>query len=505
LKKIASSWLFLLLGFAVLAQKEKKIELISADELNFDESLGANAKKLIGNVKFKQEQTFLTCDSAYLYENNKIEAFGNVTITGQDGLLIKADKLLYDGDTKMANLNGNSFLTDQNISLSTQNLNYDIKSKIGTYNTPATIISNKDKNTLKSKRGVYNSDNKEITFIDSVKLVDKKYTIYTDTLKHKLQNEISFFYGPTQIVSKDGKIFCNYGWYDAPKQKALLTKKAKITSDEQELYGDSILYDMKLGIANAYNNISIVDTAQKLTIKGKYAFINELKNHAFVTKDAEMQIQVEKDTLFLHADTLKTFGDSAENKKIYAYYNVAFFKKDMQGRCDSLAFITADSVIKMFHKPIIWNEENQITGDTISIAFTKENIKELNVLSKAMMISMNDSIHYNQIKGKKIQAFFKKNEIERIDILQNGESIYYVKNEQGKLKGMNKAVCQNMRILVKDSEIQKVVFLKKPVATLYPLKDVTEDELYLKGFEWRIVERPIKKADIFLPKILNKQ
>ncbi|HRN42329.1 MAG TPA: OstA-like protein, partial [Vicingus sp.] len=109
-KNTQAFFLIFLLGTTVnsFSQKTSQIEVLNANSLEFDQSLGNNAKRLIGDVQFKHDNALMFCDSAYFYsETNSMDAFGRVRITQGDTLQLFGDSLNYSGVTKKALLRGN--------------------------------------------------------------------------------------------------------------------------------------------------------------------------------------------------------------------------------------------------------------------------------------------------------------------------------------------------------------------------------------------------------------
>jgi lipopolysaccharide assembly outer membrane protein LptD (OstA) len=229
-------FLFALMCFSLLvhctfAQEPKQIEIINSNTLEYDENIIQGAKRLIGNVQFKHENVLMFCDSAYYYDSNKIDAFGNVKIKQGDTLSLTGDLLNYDGNTKKAVIRNNIVMQDPTIKLTTQILNYDLNTGIANYNGNGKIINKES--TLTSKYGYYYSRKKNLYFRQDVKLVTKDYTIYCDTLKHNTSTEISYFEGPTNIVSKENTIYCQNGWYNNKTDKAQFNKHAILKSKKQ--------------------------------------------------------------------------------------------------------------------------------------------------------------------------------------------------------------------------------------------------------------------------------
>ena len=176
----------------------------------------------------------------------------------------------------------------------------------------------------------------------------------TDTLQYYTLSEQAFFYGPTLIKSKEDVIYCENGWYDTTHDLAQFEKNAYLWSDGQQLLGDSMYYDRNKAIGEAFGNVVVKDTVNDFSIKGDYGKYFELINKSFVTGNALYQQFLENDTLHLHGDTLYSVPDTLERKQILAFPNVKFYKKDLQGACDSLAFNEGDSLLEMFINPVIW-------------------------------------------------------------------------------------------------------------------------------------------------------
>jgi len=541
---------FSLLVHGAFAQEPKQIEIINSNSLEYDENILKGAKRLIGNVQFKHENVLMFCDSAYYYDSNKIDSFGNVKIKQGDTLSLTGDLLNYDGNTKKAVIRNNIVMQDPTIKLTTQVLNYDLNTGIADYNGNGKIINKES--TLTSKYGYYYSRKKNLYFRQDVKLVTKDYTIYCDTLKHNTSTEISYFEGPTNIVSKENTIYCQNGWYNNKTDKAQFNKHAILKSKTQNLAGDSIYYDRNAGYGKAICFVTLSDTVEKIIIKGNIAELFEKEDFAYVTDEALLIQYDDKDTLYLHSDTLvatydsiyfsvknkhrqyktspKPIGKNQKNKNrnvnelqpieinytynfnkkdsieldslkenhrlIKAFHHVKFYRKDLQGSCDSLSLTTSDSLMKMFKAPILWSAENQLTAQNIKITFFEGKVYKLKLIVNAFIISRNDSLRFNQIKGKTLFGYFINNELEKILVVGNGQTNYWISDKNKALIGANHAECSNMLIRVKDNEVKKITFLNKPDAIMKPVKNLDPNSMILEGFEWLNSKRPKSSSSI---------
>lgn len=517
--------LFLLFSFFSYAQSppqpdKKKIHLVKANVLKSASTIANGAERLVGDVEFEHENVLMFCDSAYLYKDNSLDAFGHVHIIQNDTIHLYGDLLNYKGDTKKAVLTHNVLVNKGDMQLTTDQLNYDVATSIGSYLTPARIV-NRD-NVLTSDQGYFFGKSNELTFKKNVVLTNPQFVINCDTMRYNTNSKVTYFIGPTTIKSKDNLIYCEDGWYDTQHDLSRFSKNAYILTQEQKMLGDSLYYDRNEGIGRAVRHVQIIDTTQKLTISGDFAIHYEFRDLSVITGHTLLTQQYEKDTLFLHADTLKAQGDApkqrpvksrktglaepvkaapadtagTDHQKLYAYHKVKFYKHDMQGKCDSMYYNTSDSLMHLYRDPILWSGANQLTSDSIRLRTGSKSLKYIELLGTGFIVSAEDSLRYNQIRGKYMKGFFADNRLVRVNVEGNGQTIYFAREKQ-EVKAVNRADCSDLHIFLKDNEIDHIVFLTKPAASLYPLDKVETKELKLKDFSWRITERPLTFNDIF--------
>lgn len=483
----------------------KKIEFLNADYSEYDKSRGIDAMRIIGKVLMRHEGTYMYADSAYRYmERNAFDAFGHIHIKQGDSLDIYGDTLKYDGQSGLAIIKGVVRMIDKEVLMKTGEVVYDLRKKTAYY--PDRAVTRSGENILKSKKGYYNSDTKEFAFKSDVVIENPKYTVKSDTMHFNTVTETAFFFGPTHILAEENYIYCENGWYDTRRDVSSFNKNAYLQSKSQVLRGDSLYYERATGFGIAIKNITLVDSVENVEIRGNYAKSYRNIEKYIITDSLTLMMKSEKDTLFLSSDSLLATKDSICGRIINAYHRVKFFKFDFQGSCDSLSYITADSLLMMFRKPILWNEENQLTGKYIQINMEKGRIRKLEMYESAFIVSKEDSVMFNQISGKDMHAFFTQGELRKVDVYSNGQTIYYPQEDNGDYIGVNKADCTDMVIYMEDKKVARIVFKTKPSGELSPLQDVNLVEFKLKGFQWLSGIRPMSVLDIYsvpLPTVKN--
>lgn len=458
------------------------------------------AQILIDSVILYHEGAYMYCDSAYLFEQtNTFEAFSNVRMEQGDTIFVYGDYLHYDGNTRLARLRDNIRMEDKQVTLFTDSLNYDRMANQGYYFDGGMLVD--EKNELTSFWGQYDPVSKDALFSDSVKLINEDYTIYSDTLKYNTETKIADILGPSTIVSDSGFINTSHGWYNTDTDDARLFNRSVIYSNDNTkmLVGDTVFYNRTTGLGEVFGNMYLEDFEQKAILRGNYGTYNEKTEYGMATDSAYAIDYSQSDSLFLHGDTLKMLTDSIY-KDIKAYYNVRFYREDMQGVCDSMNYVQRDSILYLMGNPVIWNESNQILGNRIDVYMNDSTVDKAHVRDYALAIQDRQTAgQYNQISGRDLTAFFEEGELRHVLVEGNAESLYYLVEEDSArtIIGLNKTESAYLSMDFLDDELQKLKLWSSTKAVTTPLSQLKADESKLKGFMWLDYLRPMHKMDIF--------
>jgi lipopolysaccharide export system protein LptA len=486
------------IGLKPVIVQAQQIKLIHADSVHYDEEKDRYIRMLMGNVKMSQGNATMSCKRANLDDqNNTFEAFGGVHIFQADTINLSGDHLIYDGDTKIAIMDGNVVMLDQDMRLTTDAITYNMDTRIGYYTTGGVLTSGSDK--LTSQIGTYNGFSKMIGFRKDVVLTNPKYTMTGDTLIYSTVSKTAWFYGPTEIVSEENKILCNYGWYNTNSETSEFSKRATIFTGSNIISSDSMLYNRKTGVGRAFDNIEVIDTVERIKIRGHRGRYNEITKNTIVTVTPRAVKYFEKDSMLILADTFYYQSDTAVGKVLSAYRNTKLYKQDMQSSADSLTYSVDDSSMHLFYQPIVWTEANQITGVKISLFMVNNEIETMFVEENAFVLSEEGEQLYNQISGRNMESKFEDNEIKTVKVMGNGQSIYYAEEDSASYMGANKIACGEMLILMDSNKIQEINFYNKPEGTFYPLDKFPLSERKLRGFKLWDMLRP-KESDFVFPK-----
>ena len=502
--------IFILFGIILIlktteAQQKSRVNIEHADALRYNDKLGKDVQRLIGKVVIRQDSTLFYCDSAYINEaNNSFEAFSNVHIKVNDTVDVYGSRLLYDGNSKIAELFDNVKLVDKNTILTTDHLIYNRNTKTALYDIGGKIV-NKD-NILISKQGLYFTPTRTFHFRKDVVLTNPDQETYSDTLIYNTNTETAYFLGPTVIRGKESIIYCEDGWYDTKNDLSKLNKRPSITNANQTITADSLHYDNNTMFGKAMGHVRIIDTLHKVILTGKKGELWDKKGMSYVTDSAVAITYDDKDSLFIHSDTMwLNFDKDRKAKMMRAYYGVRFYRKMLQGKCDSLSYNMADSIIRLYGEPVLWSQKNQLTSDSIAIAISGNRVDSLMMYNSAFIVSRDSTNTYNQIRGKNMVAYFTKNELSSINVSGNSQTIYYVREEDGYLIGVDIAESSSMKIRIKNSEIQTISYQSSVNEDMFPESELKEEDTRLKGFSWQSTLRPKSKYDIFLRDTISQQ
>jgi hypothetical protein len=498
--------LTIMMATAYSAQAQRTQIRINSGRMEHNSQLGEQLR-MLDNPVFEHEGAYLFCDSAWMYEaTNTLDCYGHVRIKSSDTLNMYGKFLHYDGNTKIATVRDDVRLVDNQTTLTTDFMVFDRNTGIANYTSGGKMVNGD--NVLTSRRCFYYTNQKLMYFRDDVVLTNPDYKINCDTLKYNTVSRISYFLGPTIMKSKSTYMYCEDGEYDRVTSKSRFSVNALLVDGDRRLTGDSLYYNEKLRYGKAVNHVVMTDTVQHAVIKGDYAEYWRTLGYTLITKKAVAVMGDKKDTLYLHADTLKATFDTLRNetRELFAYHNTRFYRKDIQGACDSLHYSFADSLISLYRMPVLWTGQNQLTADTIKILTGKNSVRQIFMYSTAFIVSRDTTTTYNQIRGKNMIGYFVDNELSSIDVNGNAETVYYVREDDKNLMGVNKAAGSRMRLYLADSKIRQIVYYDKPAGNMFPDKEVPADQRLLKGFNWRALARPFNKEDIFrIPETVTEQ
>ncbi len=466
-----------------------------------------------GQVYVVHEGVEMWCDQAYLYpEDNFVKAYGTVKITQGDTVTMNSTYAEYNGNTSFAFASGDVTLREPKTTLTTDTLYFDRVKQQAYYRTGGKVVDTAS--TLTSRIGRYFAETKKYQFLSDVKIVNPKYTVNSEQLDFYSETGGAYLYGESTIVSETSTVYCERGYYDTRADTGYFVKNSKIDYENRTLYGDSIYFDRNKSFASATNNIKVLDTLNKSIIRGHYAEVYRDKDSVFITKRAVAVTLREKDSMYVHADTLRITG-KPENRILRGFYRARMFKygapgeEPTSGKCDSIFSSESLGITKLLREPILWSGENQMTGDTIHLISNKvtEKLDTLKVFNNSFLVQK-DSLGYNQVKGERLIGLFTNNELDTVSIIKNAEVIYYPRNDNNELIGINNTVSSSIELYLKDQSITGTKFMKKAKGKLYPESELPENARILKGFIWRGDERLLTVNDLFkgkpkpiLPKI----
>ena len=469
----------------------KLVYLEKAETLSYDNDRLPGIQILNGNVRFRHDDALMFCDSAYFYENvNSLDAFGNVRIEQGDTLFIYGDKLYYDGNARFARLRQNVKMINRSATLTTDSLNYDRNIDLAYYYTGGKLVDST--NVLTSVWGQYSSNSNDALFSNSVKLVNPNFVMDSDTMIYNTNTHIANIVGPTHILYNDETdIYSSKGWYNTDTEQMMLLDRSIVAhKDGKSLTGDTVYYDKSKKYGEAFINVEITDSINKSTVYGDYAFYDENDEISLVTDSALLVDWSSADTLWAHADTLRTFKDSIYNVVI-GYYNVRIYRDDVQGICDSLVYTARDSIISMYGEPVLWAEQNQLSGEFIQAILKDKQIDHVHIQRAAMAVQQEDSLHFNQLSGKEIFAYMRDGELYRVNVNGNAETIYYPRDDaDSSLIGINKTESSYVIMYFEDKKIQRIVTTAATTGVMYPIDQLSGGDLYLKNFFWLKNSRP---------------
>lgn len=498
------SLVILFFGTILTAQEKQKIDIQSGYleiRPEFPDA-AIYTKDETGQVYIVHEGIEMWCDQAFVYlKNNFVKAYGDVRITQGDTISMDSNYAEYNGDTQFAFASGEVVLTEPKTRLETDTLYFNRNKQQAYYRSGGKV---KDSvSVLTSRYGRYFVHDKKYQFSTGVKIVNPEYVLNSERLDFFSETGGAFLYGPSTIESETSTIYCERGYYNTRNDTGYFVRNSRIDYENRTLYGDSIFFDQNRSFASATNNIRVIDTINQSFIRGHYAEVFRDKDSVFITKRALAITVRDGDSIYIHADTLRVTG-KPNHRIVKGFYKARLFRPGkenedpMSGKCDSIYLDEKSGITKLLRKPVLWSGEHQMTGDTIHIlSNTKtEELDTLKVFNNAFLVQK-DSMGYNQVVGEKLIGLFTNNEIDTINIDKNTQVIYYSRNDNDELIGIDHTLASSIQMYLEKQEITGIRFINQVPGKLYPPSQFPKNARILPGFHWRGDERLYEVEDLF--------
>lgn len=287
------------------AQPEKKVVDLKADVMYPIEFRDTSAVCLVGNVAFYHSGAVITCDSAVRYSEKHMECFGNVLINKND-TYVYGDRADYNGETHVANVYSDLVkVVDGDATLYTYKFLFNTKTNVGEF-ADGGVVTNRE-NQLESDRGYYYANDRTVICVDRVEIRSEEYDLTGDSVVYNLTTDHAYYFRHTNIWNTQGDyLYADRGSYDKGGELYTVTENGYILTEKQEVWSDSIDYYKLAGHAVLRGNIQIDDTEHKVLAFGDFGEYWKEPGNAFLTRrPAVVSYDTSQgDSLFMAADSM---------------------------------------------------------------------------------------------------------------------------------------------------------------------------------------------------------
>lgn len=240
---------------------------------------------------------------------------------------------------------------------------------------------------------------------------------------------------------------------------------------------------------------SIQASTKADSVLRKNAVMPTGKEHEILMSDA-LKVAQQADTTV--KDSTVIYADTARTRIVNAYYNVKVFKSDLQAVADSVYYGMVDSMFRFMGSPMIWSDGSQINADTIFMQIKNNKMDNALLKDNAFMVNaVLDTVKFNQLKGRKMTAFFANNNLERLFVDGNAENLVFTTNDKtNKITEMFHDRSSRIKIRMEGKKIIDYVSVRKVDQKIYPFRLVTQELEVLPGFIWKPEDRPKSVQDM---------
>ncbi|HHH49735.1 MAG TPA: hypothetical protein ENK52_02015 [Saprospiraceae bacterium] len=482
-------------GDVILLHGEQKL---FTNQLKYD--LNKKMASYYNGATLTNKNTQLSSKKGYYFTETKDAFFKDSVIVVDSSFNLRADTLQYNTDSRVVSFLGPTLIHQKESEIYCEGGFYDTRNKLAEFTQNAQYQKEEQKATADKIN--YDGNKKEIVLTGQAKFEEGEKVATANTITYNEKTDITILNGDAHFVDKAQDIIADFIEYDS-KQDAFSTKgRSTISDPPQILMADQVDFDTETEMGIATGNVFWRDTSANMSIRCEQAEYNKNTDYfkAFGGRPL-LTTLLDGDTMFMTSDTLISVkADTStldSSRLLLAFADVRILKTDFQAVCDSLSYNTKDSIFQFFDEPIVWSDTSQFTADTMHIIMSDGQIDTIYLYEKGFIINSPDEKFFNQIKGKNIIAFFADNELRKMKVEGNAESVYYALDEDKAYIGVNKTACSEMLLYFGNNEVEKIKFFAQPKAKLQPMKQADHNALKLNGFKWETKRRPKVFKDLF--------
>lgn len=504
---------------------------VFANAMEYDSD--SSQAKLIGNIQLNKNKSKLFTDTLFYDMNKKMATYkdGGIFYSGDTQLSSKSGS--YNTESYLAAFKDSVIVIDTDFALRADTLTFDTEKEILYFHAPTRLKT--DSADIYTESGFYETLTGKADFIQKAQYKKGDETAIADTIR-LIEDQKKYFLLGNAILSDSFRLAtgdvivfseisdqldifgsAHYEDYEKlqdikadsirynKKEGTYTTRGRSLISDPpQFLEANQVDYQESTGFGLAFGDIIWRDTSENITLYSDTLLYQKdkeyFKAYNKINERPLMIVLLDNDSLFLSANTLSSIRPDTtglDSTRIFvANEDVRVFKSDLQAVCDSLTYNPSDSLISMFKNPVAWTDTSQFSADTLILTNGKAGIKEINMSGNSIIINELDSIFYNQIQGKTIDAFFIEKNLNQMTANGNAEVVYYIKDEENAYVGVDKTSCGLMNIYFGNNEVEKIVFYVKPKTQILPMLKAEHLKIRLGGFRWNEEAKPKFPKDV---------
>lgn len=502
-------------GISRLAQLKQEVVLqdstmtMYTDVLDYD--LNTRIATYPAGALVVSDSAELVSQRGYYDANTNIAYFqDSVRVTHPDYKLV-TDSLAFNTQTEKAIFIAPTHIYNEEKVIYCEDGYYDSKANYAVLSKNAYYV-NEDPNKTEKATGdkiIYDGNAKMYYLIGNATFTDKDQKVNADTIVYDAGIDQYFFNGNPKFRTTDStqgqSIDAKNSFYDGETKTMQFRDSVRVVQDNSILTSDSLDYNRETHQGIARGNVVWEDTTSNVLITCQEALYDDSTKSILAHKKPVLRSLIDGDSLWLAADTLYSIPDSnakegQDARILQAYRNVRLYKSDIQALCDSLSYSDLDSMFTFFDDPVLWVDSVQFTADTIRVRLKNNKIHKVQQRKNSFIVSTDEGIYYNQIKGRHITASFDTlGKLKLMAVKHKGESVYYAKDGKQRFIGVNDIDCQDMYIYFYQNQLYRIKFVTNPKSILYPMGQVNHSSLQLEGYRWLEAYRPKSKEELFKP------
>ena len=291
----------------------------------------------------------------------------------------------------------------------------------------------------------------------NVEFVQGKAHFRCSSVEYGRLTEFAVFQGPVEIYDGTRTLNADRVHYSGVTRIEEAFGNVTLRSGNNVLNAEYVRYSQPQRTAVAETDVVIKDLVEHVTLSGGEAFYDIDAQYGSVANNPRMvrTDSLGSDSIVVTGRFMEAWQDSG---LVSVCDSVEARTDDLRAACSQLRFLSDQDSIFLQGEPVVWQEDQRMDGDTITILLDEMTVKKGWIIGRARIVST-DTARADMMSGRAIIFTAETDSLKKVLVSGQATSVYYVDEDE---KGINTFSGDSISLTFHGKKLQRLIVESSP-------------------------------------------